>query len=301
MAIQRNSTNVPQRNPLGKLAEPIFQAALELLIERLVYDAGITEEPKQPFYGVLGSNMELKDFSIGFIEAMEIGELAYKGGRKTKKNIPYDQYPKFIDQLAEKLQLTFVAIKDMDCNVCFVNSPEIRDDFRTNFAAVDILDYIHAVWHSPNYREKYKEFLKMDVPLVPYPKEAATFWKLAKLGGEIRRLYVSGVSGVEAYMTSYPKMGSNTITTNTSNKDWEFYDEENRLGRIWINEEQYFDSVPLAAWEFYLGGYQPAQKWLKDRKGRTLEPEDILHYQKIIGVLSEIEGLMKEIDKMDIK
>ena len=71
-----------------------------------------------------------------------------------------------------------------------------------------------------------------------------------------------------------------------------------KLGRVYINETQYFDNVPQIAWEFYIGGYQPAQKWLKDRKDRKLEFEDILHYQKIIVALSETDRLMKEIDKV---
>ena len=76
---------------------------------------------------------------------------------------------------------------------------------------------------------------------------------------------------------------------------------EKQLGRIWINEEQYFDNIPLTAWEFYIGGYQPAQKWLKDRRERTLESDDIFHYQKIIVALSETYRIMQEINKIDIE
>jgi len=71
-------------------------------------------------------------------------------------------------------------------------------------------------------------------------------------------------------------------------------------GKVYINETQYFDNVPEIAWNFYIGGYQPAQKWLKDRKGRELNYEDILHYQKIIVALSETDRIMKEIDKIEI-
>jgi hypothetical protein len=67
-------------------------------------------------------------------------------------------------------------------------------------------------------------------------------------------------------------------------------------GRVWINDTQYFDNVPVIAWEFYIGGYQPAQKWLKDRHGRTLSFEDILHYQKIIVALTETHRIMQVID-----
>ena len=73
------------------------------------------------------------------------------------------------------------------------------------------------------------------------------------------------------------------------------------MGSVYINESQYFGDVPLSAWNFYIGGYQPAQKWLKDRKGRKLEYDDILHYQKIIVALTETGRLMKEIDNIEIE
>ena len=190
-----------------------------------------------------------------------------------------------VNEIAKKLGLTYTSEKET---------------IENTFAPIDILDYVYAVLHSPNYREKYKEFLKIDFPRVPYPKDKNTFWELVKLGGEIRLIHLLESPKVEDYITTYPKDGDNTITTKVGKKDWELFDEEKQLGRIWINEEQYFDNIPLTAWEFYIGGYQPAQKWLKDRKERTLEFDDILHYQKIIVALSETDRLMKEIDKITI-
>ena len=67
------------------------------------------------------------------------------------------------------------------------------------------------------------------------------------------------------------------------------------MGRVHINPDQYLENVPLIAWEFPIGGYQPAQKWLKDRKGRALSFDDVLHYQKIIKILIETDSIMKEI------
>jgi len=191
-----------------------------------------------------------------------------------------------VNQIAENLTLTFTNEKETTENT---------------FAPIDILDYIYAVLHSPTYREKYKEFLKIDFPRVPYPKDATTFWQLVKLGGEIRKVHLMESPKVEDYITSYPKDGENNITTKIGKKDWELFDKEKQLGRIWINEEQYFDNIPLTAWEFYIGGYQPAQKWLKDRKERTLEFNDILHFQKIIVALFETDRLMEEIDKIEIE
>ncbi len=149
----------------------------------------------------------------------------------------------------------------------------------------DILDYIYAVLHSPSYREKYKEFLKIDFPRVPYPKDAESFWKLVNLGREIREIHLLESPVVENYITQYPEDGDNVV-------DKPVYKD----GRVYINSSQYFEGVPEVAWNFYIGGYQPAQKWLKDRKGRTLDFDDILHYQKIIVALAETNRLMKEVD-----
>ncbi|OBQ52889.1 N-6 DNA methylase [Tamlana sp. s12] len=196
-----------------------------------------------------------------------------------------------VKEIAEKLGLTFTNEKE---------------ETKGTFAPIDILDYIYAVLHSPTYREKYKEFLKIDFPRVPYPKDVKTFWSLVKLGKEVREIHLLESNKVENYITSYEmavnaENDHNVITTKIGKKDWEIIDTDKQLGRIWINESKYFDNVPLTAWEFYIGGYQPAQKWLKDRKERTLEFDDILHYQKIIVALYETDRLMKEIDKIEIE
>jgi predicted helicase len=139
------------------------------------------------------------------------------------------------------------------------------------------------------YRLKYKEFLKIDFPRVPYPKNADTFWKLVNLGGELRQIHLLESPIVNKFITNYPVNGSNEVSKLK-------YEDE----KVWINLYQYFDYVPQVAWEFYIGGYQPAQKWLKDRKGRILSYDDIQHYQKIIVALVETDRLMKEIDKIEI-
>lgn len=163
-----------------------------------------------------------------------------------------------------------------------------KEDTENTFSPIDIFDYNYAVLHSPTYREKYKEFLKIDFPRIPYPKDKKIFWQLVKHGSELRQIHLLESSVVEQYITTYPQDGNNKV-------DKVRYED----GKVWINDEQYFDKVPQIAWEFYIGGYQPTQKWLKDRKGRTLSYEDIMHYQKIIVALVETDGIMKEIDKIN--
>ena len=208
--------------------------------------------------------------------------------------------PEILSKIEESLQLTFVPEKETDGNVCMANSEEVRDDFKTTFAPIDLLDYIYAVLHSPEYREKYKEFLKIDFPRVPYPQDSEKFWQLVKLGGELRQLHLMESPRVEQYITRHPEDGDNIITRKITKTSPGYEPVSETHGKVWINDRQYFDKVPLVAWEFYIGGYQPAQKWLKDRKGRGLSYEDILHYQKIIVALTETERLMREIDSKQL-
>lgn len=197
-----------------------------------------------------------------------------------------------VKQIAEKLGLEFTAEKDL---TGFENLLGLS----VKFAPIDILDYIYAVLHSPKYREKYKEFLKIDFPRVPYPKDVATFWQLVKLGGEIRQIHLLESPKVEEYITQYPVDGDNVVIKPNFVKVQNF--DKVIVGNVFINETQYFANVPEVAWNFYIGGYQPAQKWLKDRKNRKLNFEDILHYQKIIVALSETDRIMREIDKIEIE
>lgn len=154
-----------------------------------------------------------------------------------------------------------------------------------NTTPEDIFDYIYAVLHSPKYRAKYKEFLKIDFPRVPYPKSKDEFWKLVPLGTKLRELHLMTSSGCNELITTYPVTGDNLV---------EKIKYEN--GKVYINSTQYFGDVPEVAWNFYIGGYQPAQKWLKDRKGRVLTNEELEHYQKIIAVLEQTNKIMNKID-----
>jgi predicted helicase len=190
-----------------------------------------------------------------------------------------------VKQIADKLGLTFTTEKETT---------------KDTFAPIDILDYIYAVLHSPSYREKYKEFLKIDFPRVPYPKDVETFNKLTKLGSQLRKLHLLESDVIENYITQYPIDGNN-IVTKPRFVHSPLQEELKVVGKVYINDNQYFDNVPEVAWNFYIGGYQPAQKWLKDRKERTLEFDDILHYQKIIVALTETDRLMKEIDIIEIE
>lgn len=148
----------------------------------------------------------------------------------------------------------------------------------------EILAYIYAVLHSLSYRERYKEFLKVDFPRIPLPKTAKEFNRLTAIGQQLIDLHLMNNTQSWKCTTTFPEVGSQQVDF----QEW-------KDGQVWINDKQYFGNVPESVWEFYIGGYQPAQKWLKDRKGRTLSFDEIKHYLHIIHALEETERLMKEI------
>ena len=219
---------------------------------------------------------------------------------KISKRIP-NLNAEIISQIAKQLGLTFVPEKELKGNVCMANNPEVRPEFRETFAPIDILDYIYAVLHSPTYREKYKEFLKIDFPKIPYPKDTKTFWDLVELGSQIREIHLLESATVEEFITEFNIDGDCVVNKPRFEICPIGVQNPVRVGMVWINETQYFENVPEVAWNFYIGGYQPAQKWLKDRQERKLEFDDIAHYQKIIVALRETDRLMKEIEKIEIE
>lgn len=147
-----------------------------------------------------------------------------------------------------------------------------------------LFDYIYAVLHSPSYRERYKEFLKIDFPRIPYPTDWEKFRDMVEKGEELRKLHLMEDIPSKTGIT-FPVAGSLQVDC------YRWQDN-----RVYINSKQYFEGVPESAWNFFIGGYQPAQKWLKDRKGLTLTFEDVKHYGNIIYVLQQTEQIMQEID-----
>ena len=189
---------------------------------------------------------------------------------------------KIVDKIAKKINLTFLPDENLNC--------DLPAELGECFSPLDLLDYIYAVLHSPTYREKYKEFLKIDFPRVPYPKNSETFWDLVELGGKLREIHLMESPVLNQFITLYNRSGSNVVGRPVY-----------KNGNVYINETQCFENVPEVAWNFYIGGYQPAQKWLKDRRNRQLSFEDILHYQRIIVALTETDRLMQEIDKINFE
>jgi predicted helicase len=153
----------------------------------------------------------------------------------------------------------------------------------------DIFHYAYAVFHSPAYRSRYAEFLKIDFPRLPLTGSLELFRALARLGGELVALHLLESPRVNQPITEFiggrnPEVEKVSWSNNT----------------VWIDKKQTvgFKGVREEVWNFHIGGYQVCEKWLKDRKGRKLSKDDLAHYHKIVVALSETIRLMKEIDEV---
>ena len=185
-----------------------------------------------------------------------------------------------------KPNLNMDIVQDLETRLGLTFTPE-KENTEGTFAPIDILDYIYGVLHSNKYRTKYKEFLKIDFPRIPYPANKDYFFNVAELGKKLREIHLMKAPEVKEYITSYGVCGDNEVIK-----------QEYKDNKVYINPTQYFDNVPEVAWNFYIGGYQPAQKWLKDRKDRILSYDEILHYQQIIKALVLTNDIMQQIDKI---
>ena len=154
-------------------------------------------------------------------------------------------------------------------------------------APEELFDYIYAMLHTPGYRQRYREFLKVDFPRIPLPRGGAHFEAMAEKGKALRKLHLLQDADRWALEATYPVAGSNEVES----VRWE--DE-----RVYINAQQHFGHVPREVWEFYIGGYQPAQKWLKDRKGQALDYEGIERYRRMVHALGETIRIMGELEGM---
>jgi len=156
-------------------------------------------------------------------------------------------------------------------------------------APEEILHYVYAVFNSPSYRRHYAEFLRIDFPRLPLTGNLDLFRALARLGGELVALHLLESHRLDRPLTIY------TGSTNPMVEKISYASDT-----VWLDKAQTsgFRGVPEAVWNFHIGGYQVCEKWLKDRKGRTLSKDDIAHYHKIVVSLSETIRIMAEIDKV---
>jgi predicted helicase len=201
-----------------------------------------------------------------------------------------DELSNILGGRSPNLSLTFV--NDVTNHLHFKFISDGRGDLQQTFGPEDIFNYMYAIFHAPSYRERYAEFLKIDFPRLPLTSNADLFRELCKLGDILVGLHLMEKFG--QITTRFPIPGDYMV----EKIDYTSPTNAPEQSRVWINKTQYFEGVPPEVWEFHIGGYQVCQKWLKDRKGRKLEFNDIKHYQLMVATLAETIQLMGQIDEV---
>lgn len=158
----------------------------------------------------------------------------------------------------------------------------------------EIFSYIYAVFYAPAYREKYAEFLKMDFPRIPFTSNTDLFKEMARLGKRLVLLHLLKSSELDPPICRFEGKGDGKVSK--GQKDGLHY--ETREERVYINPTQYFGPVPEEVWSYKVGGYYVCEKWLKDRRERHLDLDDIRTYCRIVTALSRTIEIQKEIDTL---
>ena len=170
-----------------------------------------------------------------------------------------------------------------------------------SFGPRDLFDYIYAVLHSPAYRARYADYLKSDFARIPLPGSRALFEALVPLGTELVALHLLDTAALPILADPKGIRLAGSGEARVAHKP----EYDAKLQRVTINASRWFEAVPPVAWDFHIGGYQPAQKWLKDRAarggkkasdGRVLTDDDILHYRRMIVALTRTAALMPQVD-----
>ena len=195
-----------------------------------------------------------------------------------------------LDVSARRPNLSKDFMDELSSAVALGLTLDHEGDLEGTFGPADVFHYIYAVLHSPAYRRRYADFLKSDFPRVPVTSRRALFAQLVRLGRRLAMLHLMEATG--ELMPAFSASGGNRVdrVRHTPAAD-------GIPGRVWINKTQHFEGVSLETWEFTIGGYRPAEKWLKDRKGRKLSFDDISWYQRVCAALAETPRLMAKIDE----
>lgn len=169
----------------------------------------------------------------------------------------------------------------------FINA--IKKAFGKLPSPEEILYYIYGVLYSPTYRKKYEEFLKIDFPRIPLIKDYKVFKKMSGWGKELVELHLLKSSVLEKGISKLSGEGDNKISKIAYNE---------KAHRININKKQYFTNVAPKVWNYFIGGYQVLDKYLKSRKERKFSRGEIEHYLRIVTAVNQTLSLQSKIDKI---
>lgn len=266
----------------------LFDKALVTYPRPLIQDNILNRENIVLCVGKQGNVVGNKEWTLAFISDLPTDKnVVYRGGIYLFPLYLYDgafRHTNFAPVIVERIEQRLgLMMQD--------NADTERKD--GGFLPIDLLDYVYALLYSPSYRRRFHDFLQTGFPVIPYPEGKDSFFATAERGKRLRGLHLMKTIGRKDIFTSYPMSSpqfNNRVEKVTMEKTAE------QTCRIYINEEQYFDNVPADAYFYNICGYQMADKYLSDRKGKRLTNEEIIHYQKMIYAIKQTIDLQEEMD-----
>ena len=205
----------------------------------------------------------------------------YKCGERTTNSSVFPLYVCEDGAFSRTPNFNAAALKKIEQSLG-LRASETQIDKSRYFTARNLFNYIYACLHSPSYRERYGEFLNRDFPVIPYPQSTELFWKLEEMGSKLISLHL--LSDYKAGSPAF--VGTDTTIDKITFKD----------NRVYINKNCYFSDVTEDVYNFIVGGYQPCNRWLRERKGRTLTAEGLITYRGIVLSITETIRIMESLE-----
>ncbi|MCM8784071.1 MAG: hypothetical protein NC818_04790 [Candidatus Omnitrophica bacterium] len=257
------------------------------------HDAVIERSRKEVMRHMMQENLGLltsRQAQGGFRHALVTDQIAdlNSTGTAGKYGSGY-LFPLYLYPDSDKKDLFAIAGEIKSPNLSKELLKILCDAFKKEPKPEEIFYYIYAILYANTYRAKYAEFLKTDFPRIPFTKDVEVFKEMAGLGKELVELHLLKSKKLDKSIAKFPAKDGCKVEKR------EYKEKEER---IYINDKQYFSGVAKEVWNYYIGGYQVLDKWLKEREDRVLSDDDIAHFLKVIAALSHTIELQKGIDKL---
>ncbi|MDD4310033.1 MAG: DNA methyltransferase, partial [Candidatus Cloacimonetes bacterium] len=199
---------------------------------------------------------------------------------------PEDDKKENNEEIKEDLSLDFFDSSPRKYNIDSNLINSLKKLWGDRFQPEQLFYYIYAVLYSNIYRQRYAQYLRMDFPRIPFTEDYELFSAMAALGLQLSELHLMTSPLLNTPVAKYQGKGNNDMVTEIS------FDPIQQT--VKINSDKYFEGITPDLWNYHIGGYQVLNKYLKDRKGKTLE--DPIHYCRIVTALAKTMEIQREID-----
>lgn len=272
----------------------------------------VLQHMQKPNLALLCKRQSKQTFSYIFVSNLICESCVFESAYANNSVLPLYLYPEkdlaqgnLFDDKHRKTNLDLNIIKNFSRNLGLEFVESGHGDLEKTFGPEDVFYYSYAVFHSPTYRTRYADQLKIDFPRLPLTSNKDLFKKLIQEGNELVNLHLLGENPFDKSKTIFDDTSKWGVIIDGDKPenldDWKVTEvrHDEKTKRVYVNSGQYFEGIEKKVWEFMIGGYQVLDKWLKDRKkaGRVLSPDDTTHYMKIVVSLRETIRVMLEIDK----